>query len=112
MPNNPVVNTFKGHKDAILSIQFCPFNPRYVLSSAESVKIWDMEATDPEDHLFFDHIGHINKITDVQWSEASPWSILSVSDDMDQTYAGCSLQAFRPLDLLTMPETDAVEKIE
>ena len=88
---SPIVKTFIGHTEPILSVRFCPFNERFLLSSAESVKIWDLEAEDPEEKLFFDHIGHINKITDVQWSEDSPWSILSVSDDMDPTHAGCSL---------------------
>ena len=89
---SPVVHTFEGHTEPILSVRFCPFNGRFLLSSAESVKIWDMWAPAcSEEQLFFDHIGHINKITDVQWSEDSPWSILSVSDDMDPTHAGCSL---------------------
>lgn len=62
---NPIVKTFKGHTEPILSVRFCPFDPRFLLSSAESIKIWDLEAEDPEEQLFFDHIGHINKITDV-----------------------------------------------
>ena len=102
--NCPVVKVFQGHTEPITGLQFCPFDQRYLISSAESVKIWDLEEPNKEDQLFFDHIGHINKITDVQWSLESPWSILSVSDDMDPTHAGCSLQVFRPIDLLTMPE--------
>ena len=62
---NPIVKTFYGHTEPILSVRFCPFDSRFLLSSAESVKIWDLQATDPEEQLFFDHIGHINKITDV-----------------------------------------------
>ena len=100
---SPVVKTFQGHTEPITGLQFCPFDPRYLISSAESVKVWDLEEPNPEEALFFDHIGHINSIKDVQWSKESPWSVLSVSDDMDPTRAGCSLQVFRPLDLLTMP---------
>ena len=76
------------------------------------MKIWDLEEQNAEDALFFDHIGHVNKITDVQWSKESPWSILSVSDDMDPARAGCSLQVFRPLDLLTMPQEEAQKKLQ
>ena len=32
---------------------------------------------------------------------------MSVSDDMDPTHAGCSLQVFRPLDLLVQDATKA-----
>ena len=88
---SPIVKIFEGHTEPILSVRFCPFDERFLLSSAESVKIWDLQAVNEEEQLFFDHIGHINKITDVHWSEDSPWSILSVSDDMDPTHAGCSL---------------------
>ena len=107
------MHTFEGHTEPILSVRFCPFDARYLLSSAESVKIWDMMAAPGSDEqLFFDHIGHINKITDVQWSESSPWSILSVSDDMDPTHAGCSLQVFRPLDLLIKDANEAHPKVD
>lgn len=62
---NPIVKTFEGHTEPILSVRFCPFDARFLLSSAESVKIWDLQAANAEEQLFFDHIGHINKITDV-----------------------------------------------
>jgi len=39
---SPVINTFEGHTEPILSVRFCPFDGRFLLSSAESVKIWDM----------------------------------------------------------------------
>lgn len=45
----PVVKVFKGHKEPITGLQFCPFDPKYLISSAESVKIWDMEETNKED---------------------------------------------------------------
>ena len=41
---NPIVNTFQGHTEPILSVRFCPFDSRFLLSSAESVKIWDLQA--------------------------------------------------------------------
>ena len=100
---SPIVKVLTGHTESITGLQFCPFDQRYLISSAESVKIWNLEEQEKDEQLFFDHIGHINRIADVQWSEDSPWSILSVSDDMDPRHAGCSLQAFRPVDLLTMP---------
>jgi WD40 repeat protein len=41
---SPIVKTFEGHTEHVLSVRFCPFNARFLLSSAESVKIWDLEA--------------------------------------------------------------------
>lgn len=39
---SPVVKVFEGHTEPILSVRFCPFNERFLLSSAESIKIWDL----------------------------------------------------------------------
>jgi len=39
-----VVRTLEGHTEPILSVRFCPFDARFMLSSAESVKIWDLDA--------------------------------------------------------------------
>lgn len=41
----------------------------------------DSEEDNPD--LFFDHIGHVSKITDFAWSESSPWTMVSVSADLD-----------------------------
>ena len=43
----------------------------------------ESEEEDIETALLFDHKGHINKITDFQWSVDSPWTIMTASDDWD-----------------------------
>ena len=75
-----------GHSDPIFRLHFCPFDARFLASSAESLKIWDLtedkeineeeqkaffekDQKDIDGALFFDHKGHINKITDFQWSD-------------------------------------------
>lgn len=95
-----VINVFKGHTEPIQSVQFSPFSSRFLASSAESLKIWDLQATSTDDQLYFDHIGHINKITNFSWNKESDWTIMSASDDFDEATAGCSLQIYRPVDLL------------
>lgn len=70
-------------------------------SSAESLKIWEISHSQLEDTKvpkpicvdtpFFEHLGHLNKITDFSWNIESPWTFISASDDFEPSYAGCSL---------------------
>ena len=39
----PIVKVFQGHSESVTGLQFCPFDKRYLISSAESVKIWNIE---------------------------------------------------------------------
>ena len=43
------MKTFEGHTEPILSVRFCPFDEKFLLSSAESVKIWDLYAVNEEE---------------------------------------------------------------
>jgi len=52
-------------------------------------------------------------ITDFDWNPETPWSILSSSDDcQEHSTGGGSLHAFRPLDLISDPEEDALKKMQ
>ena len=57
----------------------------------------------------------MGQIVDFEWNEHSPWSIMSASDDIDNTavtLGACSLQLYRPLDLLVgMNEKEAAEAL-
>lgn len=58
----------------------------------------------------------MGQIVDFEWNEAAPWSMMSASDDIDATaiaLGACSLQLYRPLDLLVgMGEEEASEALE
>jgi hypothetical protein len=102
-----------------------------VASSGDSLILWDIQAGNlkpendqeeikqgqcPEDHVILDHIGHIGTVSDFDWNHLSPWTLVSASDDSEsfvqiQRNNDCSMQVFRPLDLLTLPEDEALEHI-
>ena len=67
-----------------------------------------------EDHILLNHIGHIGMVNDFDWNHLSEWSIISASDDpipfaTMQRNNDCSMQVFRPLDLLVIPEEEALD---
>jgi hypothetical protein len=52
-------------------------------------------------------------VTDFDWNPYNNWSILSSSDDChEHSSGGGSLQAFRPIDLLTLPEEEGLQKLQ
>jgi len=54
-----------------------------------------------------------NGITDFDWNPYNPWSMLSASDDChEHSSGGGSLQTFRPLDVLCLPEEEALQKLQ
>nr|GEU72261.1 probable polyamine oxidase 5 [Tanacetum cinerariifolium] len=42
--------------------------------------------------LFFKHCGHRDKVVDFHWNVYDPWTIVSVSDDVETTSGGGTLQ--------------------
>jgi hypothetical protein len=55
-------------------------------------------------------------VSDFDWNHLSPWSLISASDDPEpfahiQKNNDCSLQIFRPLDLLVIDEQEAVRQM-
>lgn len=53
-----------------------------------------------------------NAITDFDWNPYNNWSILSASDNCDENSSGGgSLHAYRPLDLLQVPEEEALQMV-
>ena len=74
------------------------------------------EELDSEDHVILNHIGHIGMVNDFDWNHLSEWSDISASDDpipfaTMQRNNDCSMQIFRPLDLLVMDEEEAIEQM-
>ena len=66
--------------------------------------------------MVLSHIGHIGTVSDFDWNCSSQWSLISASDDSEpfnlvQKKNDCSLQIYRPLDLLVMEEQEAVDKL-
>ena len=126
-----MICTLRGHKAKVQSVKFSPFSSRYVASSGDSLILWDIQAGNlkpendqeeikqgqsPDDHVILDHIGHIGTVSDFDWNHLSPWTLVSASDDSEsfvqiQRNNDCSMQVFRPLDLLTLPEDEALEHI-
>lgn len=70
-----------------------------------------------EEKTLLSHIGHIGTVSDFDWNHIAPWTIISASDDSEpfnmlQRNNDCSMQIFRPLDLLVMSEDEALQKID
>lgn len=70
-----------------------------------------------EDKIILKHIGHIGTVSDFDWNNLAPWTIISASDDAEpfnqlQRHNESSLQIFRPLDLLIMTEEEAQQAFQ
>jgi len=46
------------------------------------------------------------------WNKEVDYALFSVSDDFEASVSGCSLQLYRPLDLLLMSQEEAVAALK
>lgn len=109
-----VVRQLEGHSSAISVVRFSPHSKDYLASAGDGLIIWDLNQ--PKDNeLFFKHAGHVGQIVDFEWNQDAMWSLMSASDDIDNTavtLGACSLQLYRPLDLIVgMNEKDGSEAL-
>lgn len=49
----------------------------------QSYECHEPEACDCEDKVLLNHIGHIGNVTDFEWNQLTPWTIISASDDSE-----------------------------
>lgn len=116
---------FEGHTAAILCVQWSPDKSSVFGSSAEDglLNIWDYEkfdamkqesegTSDPPAGLFFQHCGHRDKVVDFHFNAADPWTVVSVSDDIDTSGGGGTLQIWRISDMLYRPEEEVLAELE
>ncbi|PHT75788.1 WD-40 repeat-containing protein MSI4 [Capsicum annuum] len=120
------VHMFEQHTAAVLCAQWCPDRSSVFGSSAEDglLNIWDYEKVgetkdteaksedDSPPGLFFQHAGHRDKIVDFHWNASDPWTIVSVSDDLETSGGGGTLQIWRMSDLLYRPEEDVLSELQ
>ncbi|WOH11269.1 hypothetical protein DCAR_0830750 [Daucus carota subsp. sativus] len=118
------VHKFEDHKAAVLCVQWCPDKSSVFGSSAEdgSLNIWDYERIGKKElgtrspncppGLFFKHAGHRDKVVDFHWNASDPWTVVSVSDDVDTSNGGGTLQIWRMSDLIYRPEEEVLAELE
>uniref|UniRef100_A0A5B6ZR83 Putative WD-40 repeat-containing protein MSI4 n=1 Tax=Davidia involucrata TaxID=16924 RepID=A0A5B6ZR83_DAVIN len=119
------IHKFEGHKAAVLCVQWSPDKSSVFGSSAEDglLNIWDYDqvgkkkergtrAPNSPPGLFFQHVGHRDKIVDFHWNASDPWTIVSVSDDCDTSGGGGTLQIWRMSDLIYRPEEEVLAELE
>ncbi|XP_075095478.1 WD-40 repeat-containing protein MSI4-like [Nicotiana tabacum] len=120
------VHKFEHHTAAVLCVQWCPDRASVFGSSAEDglLNIWDYEKVgettdteaksqdDPPPGLFFQHAGHRDKIVDFHWNASDPWTIVSVSDDLETSGGGGTLQIWRMSDLLYRREEEVLAELQ
>lgn len=110
-------------------MKFAPFDNQYLASASDSIIFWNLGSdysetygeelktssdSDQDDCIILNHIGHIGTVSDFEWNPILPWTVISASDDSDtftqiQKNNDCSMQIFRPINLLTEPEQEALE---
>lgn len=119
------VHKFQDHKAPVLCVQWCPDKASVFGSSAEDgcVNIWDYEqvgknvelgtrSPNAAPGLFFKHCGHRDKVVDFHWNVEDPWTIVSVSDDVETTSGGGTLQIWRMSDLIYRPKEEVLTELE
>eukprot|EP00898_Chlorokybus_atmophyticus_P005036 jgi/Chlat1/5533/Chrsp369S05397 len=118
------VHIFSGHKEPITTVQWSPDKATVFASGGEDhfVNIWDTSRTGskvdsktegkggPPVELIFQHAGHKGPVQDFNWNPASPWSILSVSQNED--IAGGTLQMWRVNDFVYKTEEELLPDLE
>lgn len=114
------VHKFEEHKAPVLSVQWCPDKASVFGSSAEDscVNIWDYEQVgktitpNAAPGLFFKHCGHRDKVVDFHWNAYDPWTVVSVSDDVETISGGGTLQIWRMSDLIYRPRDEVLTELE
>ncbi|KAK7281622.1 hypothetical protein RIF29_09768 [Crotalaria pallida] len=120
------IHEFEGHSAAVLCVQWNPNKSSVFGSSGEDsiLNIWDLEKVGNASSsaglkeqssppgLFFQHVGHRDKVVDFHWNAFDPWTIVSVSDDCGRTGGGGTLQIWRPIDFLCRPEEEVLAELE
>nr|XP_043627707.1 WD-40 repeat-containing protein MSI4-like [Erigeron canadensis] len=119
------VHKFQDHKAPVLCVQWCPDKSSVFGSSAEDgfVNIWDYEqvgnkmedgtvSPNTTSGLFFKHCGHRDKVVDFHWNVYDPWTVVSVSDDVETISGGGTLQIWRMSDLIYRPRDEVLTELE
>lgn len=85
---------FDHHRESVIKLDWCPYDPKYLLSCSEDnkVSLWDItrigdetkdeENTDGPVELVFSHCGHKLGLTDASWNLA-PGSMTFASVDVN-----------------------------
>lgn len=96
-------------KMPIQCIKFSNFNKNILGIASDSLHIYDINKQKP----IFTHIGYRGNIADFDWNSESDWSLISANQETDalSTVGGGTLNLFRPLDLIVMPENEAKNKL-
>ena len=66
----PVVSEYKYPNEA-------------VTIDCKALETHDLDSCDCESKVLLNHIGHIGTVTDFDWNQVSPWTIISASDDSE-----------------------------
>jgi histone-binding protein RBBP4 len=119
------VHKFEDHKAAVLCVQWSPDKSSVFGSAAEDgfLNIWDYEkvsktleretrSQSSPSGLIFKHAGHRHKVVDFHWNVYDPWTIVSVSDDVEDSSGGGTLQIWRMNDLIYRPDDEVLAELE
>lgn len=123
------IQRFEGHTAAVLCVQWCPDKSSVFGSCAEDgvLNVWDHEKvtaasrdsgnlskrfSNPAPGLFFQHVGHRDKVVDFHWNYEDPWTLASVSDDGHNIGGGGTLQVWRMSDFIYRAESEVLEELE
>ena len=121
------VKSLHHHRAAILQVEWNPHKEGVFGTAGEDglLHIWDMNKNTQSaggisssgnhpSELLFKHVGHRGEIKDFQWNMDDPWTILSVSTDLDMygKGSGGSIQIHRMNDLVYRPREEVLKELE
>lgn len=97
-------------KMSIQCIKFSNFNRNIIGIASDSLHIYEILNPKP----IFTHIGYRGNIADFDWNTENDWSLVSANQETDvlSTIGGGTLNIFRPLDLICLPEEEAKNKLK
>ncbi|EGR27180.1 WD repeat protein [Ichthyophthirius multifiliis] len=115
--NNEQILNEELSQYSVMSIKFAPFKGNYLSIGSDNLYIYDLNnlQIDYEQNLYkplLTHFGQKGVINDLDWNTESDWSIMSTCQEFDHDNSGGgSLQIFRPLDLIYLPEDEAAKNL-
>lgn len=108
------VYTFDNHSGVVSHVEWAPFS-NSVFSSAGidgNVFITDVSSSSLNHTILKHSAHHDSSIQAMEWNQADQWGMLTLSNNSVLNGGGCTLQAWRPSELLYLSQREFHERVK